>query len=93
VTRQGSGGSTTNLALGKPVTGTAYTYVYAPSNVTDGDLTTYFEGSTYPSQVTVALGANAVLSSVVIALNPPRCGVPAPRTSPSSARTRPVVHS
>ena len=41
-----------------------------PSNVTDGDLTTYFEGSTYPSQVTVHLGANADLSSVVVALNP-----------------------
>ena len=70
VTRQGTGGSTTNLALGKPATGTAYTYIYEPANVTDGDLTTYFEGSSYPSQVTVALGANAVLSSVTVALNP-----------------------
>ncbi|HVV18638.1 MAG TPA: discoidin domain-containing protein [Pseudonocardiaceae bacterium] len=70
VTRQGSGGPTTNLALGKPVTGSPNTYIYVPGNVTDGDLTTYFEGSTYPSTVTVALGANADLSSVVVALNP-----------------------
>ena len=70
VTRAGTGGPTTNLALGKTATGTANTYIYVPSNVTDGDLTTYFEGSTYPSQVTVHLGANADLSSVVVALNP-----------------------
>ncbi|KAA2266558.1 glycosyl hydrolase [Solihabitans fulvus] len=70
VTRQGNGPPSTNLALGKPATGTANTYIYVPGNVTDGDLTTYFEGSTYPSQVTVRLGANADVSSVVVALNP-----------------------
>ncbi|MFL6074900.1 MAG: CARDB domain-containing protein [Mycobacteriales bacterium] len=70
VTRQGTGGPGTNLALGKPVTGSPNTFTYVPANANDGDLTTYFEGSTYPSTVTVHLGANADLSSVVVALNP-----------------------
>jgi hypothetical protein len=69
VTRAGTGG-TTNLALGKPVTGSANTYIFVPANVTDGDLTTYFEGSSYPSTVTTQLGADADLSSVTVALNP-----------------------
>ncbi len=51
VTRTGTGGGTggTNLAAGRPTTGTANTYIYVPTNATDNDLTTYFEGSTYPS--------------------------------------------
>ena len=70
VTRTGSGGTSTNLALNKPIDGTAYTYIYAPANANDGDVTTYFEGSSYPSNLTVHLGANADLSSVVVKLNP-----------------------
>jgi CARDB/F5/8 type C domain len=69
VTRTGSGGGS-NLAVGKPIDGTANTYIYVPANANDGDVTTYFEGSSYPSQVTVHLGANADLSSVVVKLNP-----------------------
>ncbi|MFG2040010.1 discoidin domain-containing protein [Dactylosporangium sp. NPDC048998] len=70
VTRTGSGGSGTNLALGKPIDGTANTYIYVPANANDGDVTTYFEGSSYPSQLTVHLGANADITSVVVKLNP-----------------------
>jgi hypothetical protein len=70
VTRTGSGGTSTNLALNKPIDGTAYTYIYAPANANDGDVTTYFEGSSYPSNLTVHLGANADLTSVVVKLNP-----------------------
>lgn len=70
VTRTGSGGNTTNLALNKPIDGTPYTYTYAPANADDGDVTTYFEGSSYPSNLTVHLGANADISSVVVKLNP-----------------------
>jgi hypothetical protein len=70
VTRTGSGGGGTNLAAGKPITGSANTYIYVPANANDNDLTTYFEGSSYPSTVTVSLGANADLSSVVVKLNP-----------------------
>ncbi|HEY0804889.1 MAG TPA: CARDB domain-containing protein, partial [Pseudonocardiaceae bacterium] len=70
VTRPGSGGSGTNLALGKPITGTPNTFTFAVTNANDGNLTTYFEGSTFPAQATVQLGANADVSSVVVALNP-----------------------
>ncbi|MFE9424717.1 discoidin domain-containing protein [Kitasatospora sp. NPDC006697] len=70
VTRTGSGGSTTNLGLHKPIDGTANTYVYAPANANDGDTTTYFEGASYPSQLTEHLGADADLSSIVVKLNP-----------------------
>jgi hypothetical protein len=69
VTRTGTGGGT-NLAPGRPITGTANTFIYVPANANDNDLTTYFEGSTYPSQVTVSLLGNATLNSVVVKLNP-----------------------
>ena len=70
VTRTGSGGTGTNLALNKPIDGTPYTYTYAPANADDGDVTTYFEGSSYPSNLTVHLGANADITSVIVKLNP-----------------------
>ncbi|MDI5970816.1 discoidin domain-containing protein [Streptomyces sp. SL13] len=70
VTRTGSGGSGSNLAAGKPITGSANTYIYAPANADDNDLTTYFEGASYPSTLTVSLGANADVSAVVVKLNP-----------------------
>ncbi len=68
VTRTGSGGA--NLAAGKPITGSPNTYIYVPGNANDNDLTTYFEGSSYPSTLTVRLGANADITSVVVKLNP-----------------------
>ena len=70
VTRTGSGGTQTNLALGKPIDGTAPTFTFVATNANDGDVTTYFEGASYPTQATVHLGANADLSSVVVKLNP-----------------------
>ena len=69
VTRTGTT-TGTNLAAGKPVTGSANTQAFIPADANDNDLTTYFEGSTYPSTLTVALGANADVSSVVVKLNP-----------------------
>ncbi|HKT01497.1 MAG TPA: discoidin domain-containing protein [Rugosimonospora sp.] len=68
VTRTGAGGA--NLAVGKPITGSANTYVYYPANANDNDVTTYFEGSTYPSTLTVQLGANADVTAVVVKLDP-----------------------
>jgi hypothetical protein len=70
VTRTGSGGGGSNLAVGKFITGSANTYIYVPANANDNDLTTYFEGATYPSTLTVSLGANADVTSVVVKLNP-----------------------
>ncbi|MDQ1722777.1 MAG: hypothetical protein QOI26_2511, partial [Pseudonocardiales bacterium] len=69
VTRNGAT-TGTNLAIGKPISGSANTYVFTPANANDNDVTTYFEGSTYPSTLTVKLGAITDLSSVVVKLNP-----------------------
>jgi hypothetical protein len=63
-----SGGA--NLALGRPITGSANFPNFTPASANDGDLTTYFEGTGYPSTLSVNLGANADLSSVVVKLNP-----------------------
>ncbi|MEU7894541.1 discoidin domain-containing protein [Nonomuraea sp. NPDC049152] len=71
VTRTGSGGGGTNLAQGKPITASGSTWIYAPANANDGSLTTYWEGGGgYPNTLTVQLGSNADLSSVVLKLNP-----------------------
>ena len=42
------------------------------TNANDNDVTTYWEGNSgaFPSTLTVALGANASVSSIVIKLNP-----------------------
>ncbi len=74
VTRTGSGGggTGTNLALNKPITASSNEYIYYASNANDGSLTTYWEGAggSYPNTLTVDLGANADLSSIVLKLNP-----------------------
>jgi hypothetical protein len=70
VTRTGNGGGGSNLAVGKPITGTPATFTFVATNANDNDVTTYFEGSSYPSQLTVKLGANADVNTVVVKLNP-----------------------
>ncbi|MEV4172264.1 discoidin domain-containing protein [Nonomuraea sp. NPDC049709] len=60
----------TNLALGKPITGSAHTHTYVAANANDNNLQTYWEGATYPNTLTVHLGANADLSSITLKLNP-----------------------
>ncbi|GAE06069.1 CARDB domain-containing protein [Paenibacillus sp. JCM 10914] len=73
VTRAGSGSGTgTNLALNKPITASSNEYIFTASNANDGSLTTYWEGAggTYPNTLTVDLGSNADISSVVLKLNP-----------------------
>ncbi|MFI6389306.1 discoidin domain-containing protein [Nonomuraea sp. NPDC050540] len=70
VTRSGDGGGT-NLALNKPITASGSTWVYVPANANDGNLATYWEGGGgYPNTLTVELGANADVSSLVLKLNP-----------------------
>ncbi len=73
VTRTGSGGGTgTNLALNRPMTASSNEYIYYAANANDGSLTTYWEGAggSYPNTLTVNLGANANVSSIVLKLNP-----------------------
>ncbi|MFB9276671.1 carbohydrate-binding protein [Cohnella cellulosilytica] len=71
VTRNGSGGGNdTNLALGKPIEASSSTYIFTAENANDNDTSTYWEGNGHPSTLTVNLGANANVTSVVVKLNP-----------------------
>ncbi|WP_329483662.1 discoidin domain-containing protein [Kribbella sp. NBC_01484] len=70
VTRNGSSGPGSNLALGKPITASGYTFTYVPANANDDNVQTYWEGDANPATLTTQLGANADLSSIVIRLNP-----------------------
>ncbi|MEU4479244.1 discoidin domain-containing protein [Micromonospora sp. NPDC023966] len=72
VTRTGSTPGGSNLAVGKPITASSVVHVFNAVNANDNDVTTYWEGApgAYPSTLTVALGANASISAVVIKLNP-----------------------
>lgn len=65
-------GNTTNLALNKTITADSTVYNYAAANANDGSTATYWEGAgnSYPNTLTVDLGANASISSVVLKLNP-----------------------
>ncbi|MEU1726106.1 discoidin domain-containing protein [Nonomuraea sp. NPDC005692] len=71
VTRTGSGGGS-NLAAGKPITASSYVHTYVAANANDNSVTTYWEGAggSYPNTLTVQLGANADVSSVVVRLDP-----------------------
>jgi hypothetical protein len=71
VTRNGTSGGCVNVAAGKAVTATGSTFTFTPDKATDGLVTTYWEGSpTYPQNLTVALGANYVITAVNVKLNP-----------------------
>ncbi|WP_329535025.1 discoidin domain-containing protein [Streptomyces sp. NBC_01450] len=71
VTRTGSGGGS-DLAQGKPVEASSYTFTYVATNANDGQIGTYWEsaGGAYPATLTTKLGANADLDQVVVKLNP-----------------------
>ncbi|MGW1619304.1 galactose-binding domain-containing protein [Streptomyces sp. NPDC002172] len=71
VTRPGSGAGS-DLAQGKPVEASSYTFTYVAANANDGQIGTYWEsaGGAYPATLTTKLGANADLGQVVVKLNP-----------------------
>jgi carbohydrate binding protein with CBM6 domain/F5/8 type C domain-containing protein/centrosomal CEP192-like protein/glycosyl hydrolase family 95 len=65
--------STTNLALSKPVTASSDYQTYVPSNVTDGNTSTYWEstdGASYPQTITVNLGSVQTIGSITLDLPP-----------------------
>ncbi|MFJ3903777.1 discoidin domain-containing protein [Streptomyces sp. NPDC090025] len=72
VTRDGSGPTGSNLAVGKPITATSTVHVFAAENANDNSLTTYWEGAggSYPQNLTVQLGSNADVDRLVLKLNP-----------------------
>lgn len=72
VTRNGSGGGGSNLAVGKPIAGSSVIHTFVAENANDNSTSTYWEGAggAYPSTLTVALGANADVDRLVLKLNP-----------------------
>src|SRR6185436_6387122 len=63
-------GPSSNLALGKPIAANTVTQTFVATNANDDNLTTYWESAGFPGTLTVSLGANANISSVVVKLNP-----------------------
>jgi hypothetical protein len=59
-----------NLAGGKPIEATSTTQQYVAANANDDNTGTYWESAGFESALTVKLGANADITSVVIKLNP-----------------------
>ncbi|WP_239164597.1 discoidin domain-containing protein [Actinoplanes palleronii] len=70
VTRTGAPQTGANLAVGKPIEASSSIFTFVATNANDNDTATYWEGSAYPANLTVKLGANATVSSVVVKLNP-----------------------
>nr|WP_107080141.1 discoidin domain-containing protein [Streptomyces sp. NBRC 109706] len=58
------------LAQGKPISASSHVHTFVAANANDGDVATYWEGGDHPSELTVQLGAEAELDSVVVRLNP-----------------------
>jgi hypothetical protein len=71
VTRTGTSAGV-NLAVGKPITESGHVHTFVATNANDDDVTTYWEGNgnAYPNTLTVSLGANAAITSIVLKLNP-----------------------
>ncbi|MQY12605.1 hypothetical protein SRB5_27410 [Streptomyces sp. RB5] len=63
-------GPGTNLARGKPIEASSHTQTYVAPNAVDDSTGTYWEAAGQSSTLTVDLGADAALSSVVVKLNP-----------------------
>jgi hypothetical protein len=69
VTRGGTSAGV-NLAAGKPITASGSVFDFVATNANDDNVTTYWEGNANPATLTVSLGANAAITSVVVKLNP-----------------------
>jgi hypothetical protein len=70
VTRQGTSAGT-NLAVGKPIAASGFVHTFVATNANDDSVSTYWEGNAgYPNTLTVSLGANAAVTSVIVKLNP-----------------------
>ncbi|AWV33149.1 discoidin domain-containing protein [Paenibacillus odorifer] len=65
-------GAGSNLALNKSINASSSVFTFVPANANDGDVTTYWEGAggSYPNTLSVNLGSNADITSIVLKLNP-----------------------
>ncbi|HEY0687916.1 MAG TPA: CARDB domain-containing protein [Kribbella sp.] len=68
--RRGGQAVGSNLANGKPIEASSSVFSFVAANANDNNLGTYWESNGYPSTLTVKLGANADVTSVVVKLNP-----------------------
>ncbi|MET7293011.1 CARDB domain-containing protein [Streptomyces griseoloalbus] len=59
-----------NLSLGKPIEASSTIHSFVATNANDGKVDTYWESNGHPATLTVALGADADLSAVVVKLSP-----------------------
>lgn len=59
-----------NIAIGKPITASSSTFTYVAVNANDNNTATYWEGGGNPSTLTLDLGANHNITSIVLRLNP-----------------------
>ncbi|MBJ6361710.1 discoidin domain-containing protein [Paenibacillus sp. GCM10012307] len=59
-----------NIAIGKQLTATSTTQNFVASNANDDNTNTYWEGSGFPSALTLDLGADHNITSIVLKLNP-----------------------
>ncbi|TYP78164.1 CARDB protein [Paenibacillus methanolicus] len=74
----GAGGTTppvdppqgTNVAVGKSISASGSTGTFVATNANDNSTSTYWEGAGNPSQLTLDLGANHSITSIVLKLNP-----------------------
>ncbi|MFF9915186.1 discoidin domain-containing protein [Streptomyces sp. NPDC013457] len=72
VTRDGTGGAGSNLAVGKEIAASSTVHTYAATNANDNNTATYWEGAggSYPQTLTVNLGSNADVDRLVLKLDP-----------------------
>ncbi|MFB6840666.1 discoidin domain-containing protein [Streptomyces sp. NPDC056361] len=72
VTRNGTGGTGSDLAVAKPISASSTVHTFVAENANDNNPTTYWEGAggSYPNTLTVKLGANADLDRLVLRLDP-----------------------
>jgi len=70
VTRSGSSGNNSNLALNSQITASSEIFNFVAANVHDNDVTTYWEGNGLPSILHAELNGNAHVTSIVLKLNP-----------------------
>ncbi|MFI8321571.1 discoidin domain-containing protein [Streptomyces sp. NPDC085529] len=72
VTRNGSGGTGSNLAVAKPISASSTVHTFVAAHANDNSTATYWEGAggSYPNTLTVRLGADADLDRLVLKLDP-----------------------
>ncbi|MER7960114.1 discoidin domain-containing protein [Streptomyces sp. NPDC096030] len=72
VTRDGTGGTGSNLAVGKEIAASSTVHTFVAANANDNSAATYWEGAggSYPQTLTVKLGSDADVDRLVLKLNP-----------------------